>query len=49
MADTRIELLDASLNLLTWVKQPYPLDKGGRILQYSKELSDCYGSDRYHE
>jgi len=40
MADTRIELLDASLNLLTWVKQPYPLDKGGRILQYSKELSD---------
>src|SRR5690349_21732914 len=37
---TIIEILDSNLNLITRVQAPYPLDKGGTILQYSKELSD---------
>lgn len=37
---TRIELLDASLNLITWIQTPYPLDSAGSIVQYTKELSD---------
>jgi len=35
-----IQILDSNLNLITQVKSPVPLDKGGTILQYSKELSD---------
>lgn len=42
MAKTRIEILDSNLNLVTWLKSPFPLDGGGTILRYSKELSD-YG------
>lgn len=37
---TSIEILDSDLNFVTKVQSPYPLDKGGLILQYSKELSD---------
>lgn len=37
---TRIELLDSNLNFITYIQAPYPLDKSGSILQYSKELSD---------
>ena len=37
---TFIEILDSNLNFITRVKSPYPLNKGGTILQYSKELSD---------
>lgn len=36
----QIEILDASLNKLAEVKNPLPLDKGGTILTFSKELSD---------
>ena len=42
---TRIEILDASLNLITWVKSPYLLNSSD-ILQYSKELSD-YGQCKF--
>lgn len=38
--DYKIEILDNSLNKITEVKTPYPLDKNGMIIQYSKELSD---------
>lgn len=38
--ETRVEILDASLNLITWVKSLYPINSGGSLLQYSKELSD---------
>lgn len=37
---TRIEILDSNLNLITWLKSPYELDGSGTILKYSKELSD---------
>lgn len=37
---TRIEILDSNLNLVTWIKNPVPLNSAGDILQYSKELSD---------
>jgi len=37
-----IEILDNSLNHICTVLTPYPLDKSGMILKYSKELSD-YG------
>lgn len=36
---TRVEILDSSLNLITWVKALYPLSAGS-LLQYSKELSE---------
>lgn len=36
---TTIEILDASLNFISPIQTPYPLDKEGTILQYSKELS----------
>lgn len=44
--NTRIEILDASLNLITWVKSPYPIDNSHKILSYSKELSD-FGQCRF--
>ena len=37
---TSIQILDASLNVITWLKSPFLLDTGGTILSYSKELSD---------
>lgn len=37
---TFIEILDSNLNFITKVQAPVPLNKGGSILQYSKELSD---------
>lgn len=37
---TVIEILDSDLNFVTQVKAPVPLNNGGSILQYSKELSD---------
>lgn len=37
---TFIELLDSDLNFVTRIISPVPLNKGGSILQYSKELSD---------
>lgn len=37
---TQIEILDKNLNKVTEVITPYPLDKAGNILRYSKELSD---------
>lgn len=40
VANNVIEILDNSLNKLAVVKNPLPLDKGGTILRYSKELSD---------
>ena len=42
----RIELLDINLNKIAEVLTPYPLDKSGNIIQYSKELSD-YGQCRF--
>lgn len=39
--DTRIEILDSNLNLVTWIKSPYPLDGSGDFLRYTKELSDA--------
>lgn len=38
--DYQIEILDTSLNKIAEVLNPYPLDKSGMILKYSKELSD---------
>lgn len=43
MANTRVEILDSNLNVLTRIKTFYPLNKGGTILRYSKELSN-FGS-----
>lgn len=40
VANNVIEILDNSLNKITEIKTPYPLDKSGDIIQYSKELSD---------
>lgn len=40
MTTSVIEILDSNLNFITKVQSPYPLDKSGTILQYSKELSD---------
>lgn len=40
MPETRVEILDSSFNLLTEIKSFIPLNKGGDILHYSKELSD---------
>jgi hypothetical protein len=37
---TFIEILDSDLNFITRINSPYPLNKSGIILQYSKELSD---------
>lgn len=37
---TFIEILDSDLNFITRVTSPYPLNKSGTILEYSKELSD---------
>lgn len=37
---TDIWILDSSLNKITKILTPYPLDKGGMILRYSKELDD---------
>lgn len=42
----QIEILDINLNKLGEVLTPYPLDKSGNVLQYSKELSD-YGQCRF--
>ena len=42
----QIEILDLSLNKIAEVLTPFPLDKSGNILQYSKELSD-YGQCRF--
>lgn len=39
---TVIEILDADLNKIAEIKNPYPLNKEGMILRYSRELSD-YG------
>lgn len=39
--NTRIEILDSNLNLITWLKSPYELDNSGTVLRYSKELSDA--------
>lgn len=39
---TEIWILDGQLNRITKVQSPYPLDAGGTILKYSKEL-DEYG------
>lgn len=39
---SRIEILDSSLNLVTWIQAPVPLDTSGTVIRYSKELSD-YG------
>jgi uncharacterized ubiquitin-like protein YukD len=44
--DYKIEILDINLNKIAEVLTPYPLDKSGNILQYSKELSD-YGQCRF--
>lgn len=46
MAQTRIEILDSSQQLITWVKTPMPINSAGDILQYSKELSD-FGQCRF--
>lgn len=35
-----IQILDSDLNLITKLLAPYPLDKSGTILKYSKELDD---------
>lgn len=40
--ETRIEILDSDLNLVTWLKSPVAMG-GGTILKYTKELSD-YGT-----
>lgn len=37
---TTIQILDSSLNHITDVITPHPLDNAGHILRYSKELSD---------
>lgn len=37
--ETRVEILDSSLNLITWVKALFPISNNS-LLQYSKELSD---------
>lgn len=42
----QIEILDINLNKVAQVLDPYPLDKSGLILQYSKELSD-YGQCKF--
>lgn len=44
MANTRtvIEILNSSLSKVAEIKNPYPLNKEGMILRYSRELSD-YG------
>ncbi|HET7629755.1 MAG TPA: hypothetical protein VFK03_00105, partial [Candidatus Saccharimonadales bacterium] len=44
--DYQIQILDSSLNHIATVLSPYPLNKGGTILQYSKELSD-FGQCRF--
>jgi len=36
---TEIQILDSNLNYITKIQSPYPLDAGGDILRYSKELS----------
>lgn len=46
LIDYKIQILDSNMNLVTWVKSPYPLNKSGDILQYSKELSD-FGRCRF--
>ena len=47
MATTsQIQILDSSLNFIATILTPYPLDKGGDILQYSKEL-DTYGQAKF--
>lgn len=42
----QIQILDINLNVIAEVVDPYPLDKTGTILQYSKELSD-YGQCKF--
>lgn len=42
----QIQILDLSLNVVAEVVTPYPLDKSGVIIQYSKELSD-YGQCKF--
>jgi uncharacterized ubiquitin-like protein YukD len=42
----QIQILDINLNVIAEVVTPYPLDKSGMILQYSKELSD-YGQCKF--
>ncbi len=37
---TVIQILDQSLNLITTLTSPYPLNSGGSILKYTKELDD---------
>jgi hypothetical protein len=46
VANSQIQILDSSLNLIANIIAPYPLNKGGDILQYSKEL-DTYGQARF--
>jgi hypothetical protein len=36
----QIQILDSALNIITEVNTPYPLDKMGTIIRFSKELSD---------
>lgn len=40
MINYQIELLDSTLTKLTEVVTPYPLNKSGTVLRFSKELSD---------
>jgi len=40
MTKTEIHILDSSLNYVTKITSPVPLNKEGVILRYSKELSD---------
>lgn len=46
MTTTTIQILDSSLNYITKVTSPAPLNNGGVILQYSKELSD-FGTAKF--
>jgi hypothetical protein len=42
----QIQILDLSLNVIAEVLDPYPINKNGDILQYSRELSD-YGQCKF--
>lgn len=46
VSKTVIEILDKTLSVVAQVKTPYPLNKEGDIIQYSKELSD-FGQCRF--
>lgn len=46
MVSYQIQILDLNLNVVAEVLDPFPLDKNGLILQFSKELSD-YGQCKF--